>query len=137
MRYMTRLKRSLPKVNNLTKGECLIHNIGESGKKKLTGILGFASKARKLVCGTDLCRDEIRRGRLPLTLVASDASPNTKKRIIDACKYYDADICHIPLTASELSDKIGKTGNIAVVGVTDMNFVNGIVALFDDRNNSN
>ena len=37
----------------------------------------------------------------------------------------------------ELSDRIGKTGNIAVVGVTDMNFVNGIVALFDDRNNSN
>ena len=124
-------------MSDMTKGEDLIHNIGEGGKKKLLGLLGFASKARKLVCGTDLCRDEIRRGKIPLTLVASDASANTKKRITDACKYYDADMCHIPLTASELSDMIGKTGNIAVVGVTDMNFVNGIVALFDDRNNSN
>ena len=123
-------------MNDMTK-DSLIHRIGEDGKKKLLGLLGFASKARKLVCGTDLCRDEIRRGKIPLALVASDASANTKKRITDACKYYDADICHIPLTASELSDRIGKSGNIAVVGVTDMNFVNGIVALFDDRNNSN
>ena len=123
-------------MNDMTK-DSLIHRIGEDGKKTLLGLLGFASKARKLVCGTDLCRDEIRRGKIPLALVASDASANTKKRITDACKYYDADICHIPLTASELSDRIGKSGNIAVVGVTDMNFVNGIVALFDDRNNSN
>ena len=124
-------------MNDMSKGDSLIHHIGVGGKKKLLGLLGFASKARKLVCGTDLCRDEIRRGKIPLALVASDASANTKKRITDACKYYDADMCHIPLTASELSDRIGKTGNIAVVGVTDMNFVNGIVALFDDRNNSN
>jgi len=113
------------------------HSIGKEGAKKLLGLLGFAARARKLVCGTDLCRDEIRRGKLMLALVASDASANTKKRIIDACKYYDTDMCHIPLTVSELSDRIGKTGNIAVVGVTDINFVNGIVALFDDRSTSN
>lgn len=124
-------------MNDTKKGESLIHRIGDGGQRKLLGLLGFASKARKLVCGTDLCRDEIRKGKLPLTLIASDASANTQKRIIDACKYYNADICHIPVTASELSDRIGKTGNIAVVGVTDMNFVNGIVALFDDRNNPN
>ena len=103
----------------------------EGAEKKLLGLLGFAARARKLVCGTDLCRDEVRRGKLPLVLVAGDASDNTKKRMSDACKYYGTDMCIVPISASELSDRIGKTGSIAVIGVTDMNFVNGIAALFE------
>ncbi len=110
---------------------CII-TISEVGKKKLTGLLGFAARARKLICGTDLCRDEIRRGRLHFALVASDASANTKKRIADACKYYEAKLCCIPLTADELSHTIGKSANITVIGVTDINFINGITALSND-----
>lgn len=103
--------------------------IPDVSKKKLVGLLGFAARARKLVCGTDLCRDEIRRGKLRFTLVASDASTNTKKRIADACKYYETKLCCIPLTADELSHTIGKSANITVIGVTDTNFINGITAL--------
>ncbi len=106
----------------------VMYVLREGSEQKLLGLLGFAARARKLVCGSDLCRDEIRRGRLPLVIVANDASANTKKRIADACKYYKTDMCTVPLTSSELSDRIGKTGNIAVIGVTDMNFVNGIAA---------
>ena len=95
---------------------------------KILGLLGFAARARKLVCGTDLCRDEVRRGKLPLVLVAGDASDNTKKRISDACKYYGTDFCIVPITSDELSARIGKTGSIAVIGITDMSFVNGIAA---------
>ncbi len=109
-----------------------VHAVPAEKAGKLLGLLGFAARARKIVCGTDLCRDEIRRGRLPLVMVASDASDNTKKRISDACKYYEAELCLIPVTASELSSRIGKTASIAVVGVTDMNFVNGISALYDN-----
>ena len=103
----------------------------EGTEGKLLGLLGFAARARKLVTGTDLCRDEVRRGRLPLVLVAGDASNNTKKRISDACKYYGTELCVVPISAAELSERIGKTGSIAVIGVTDMNFVNGIAALFE------
>ena len=109
----------------------IIHALPVEKGQKLLGILGFAARARKIVCGTDLCRDEIRRGRLPLVMVASDASANTKKRITDACKYYGTDVCLIPITANELSSRIGKTASIAVIGVTDMNFVNGITALYE------
>ena len=108
-----------------------IHTLRQGSEKKLLSLLGFAARARKLVCGTDLCRDEIRRGRLPLTVVAGDASDNTKKRIADACRYYGADMCIVPISSLDLSDRIGKSGNIAVIGVTDMNFVNGIAALFE------
>lgn len=110
-----------------------LHTMRAGSEKKLLGLLGFAARARKLVFGTDQCRDEIRRGRLSLALVASDAASNTYKRIFDACKYYGADICRIPVTADELSARIGKTANITVVGVTDVNFINGITALFDDN----
>ena len=87
MRYTMRLKGSLLKMNNeATKQIGVVHSIGQEGAKKLLGMLGFAARARKLVCGTDLCRDEIRRGKLQLVLVASDASQNTKKRIIASKK---------------------------------------------------
>lgn len=109
-----------------------VHRIPESGREKLLGLLGFAARARKLVCGTDMCRDEVRRGNLSFVLVASDASSNTKKRISDACKYYSADMCHIPVTADQLSSRIGKSANITVVGVTDINFINGIAALMSE-----
>ena len=42
-----------------------IHTMRAGSEQKLLGLLGFAARARKLVCGTDQCRDEIRRGRLP------------------------------------------------------------------------
>ncbi len=109
----------------------LIHTLRQGSEKKLLGLLGFASRARKLVCGTDLCRDSIRRGNVILALVASDASANTVKRIKDACNYYSTDMCIVNIPSSVLSNQIGKTANIAVIGVTDINFANGIAALFD------
>ena len=108
------------------------HVLKGGSEKKLMSLLGFAARARKLVCGTDLCRDEIRRGNLSLVIVADNASANTKKRIADACRYYGADMCIAPITSLELSHQIGKSANIAVVGVTDANFINGIAALFED-----
>ena len=102
-------------------------------QQKLLSLLGFAARGRKLIAGTDLCRDSIRRGAAILTLVVSDASANTKKRIIDACKYFRSDMCVIPLTSAELSHQIGKTGEIMVVSITDIHFADGIAALFEDR----
>ena len=102
-------------------------------EQKLLSLLGFAARGRKLVAGTDLCRDSVRRGHAIVTIVVSDASANTKKRIIDACKYYRSDMCVAPVTSAELSHRIGKTGEIMVVSVTDIHFADGIAALFESR----
>ena len=109
-----------------------MHTLRSGAEKKLLGLLGFAARARKLVCGADLCRDAIRRGQLPLAIVAADASANTVKRITDACSYYSTDMCQVPIPSSVLSKQIGKMADIAVIGVTDMNFVRGIAALFNE-----
>lgn len=108
-----------------------IRKLRAGTEKNLLSLLGFAARARKLTCGADLCRDAIRRGQTIITIVAADASPNTKKRIIDACKYYGSEMCIPALSSAELSKQIGKIGDIAVIGVTDKNFANGISALFD------
>jgi ribosomal protein L7Ae-like RNA K-turn-binding protein len=108
-----------------------IRKLRDGTENKLLSLLGFAARARKLVRGTELCRDAIRRGQTILTIVAADASSNTKKRIIDACKYYESEMCISTLSSAEVSKQIGETGSIAVIGITDMNFVNGIKALFD------
>ena len=102
-------------------------------EQKLLSLLGFAARGRKLVAGTDLCRDSVRRGHAIVTIVVSDASANTKKRIIDACKYYRSDMCVAPVTSAELSHRIGKTVEIMVVSVTDIHFADGIAALFECR----
>lgn len=109
-----------------------LHRLKTGSERKLLSLLGFAARGRKLICGTDLCRDSIRRGNAILTIVASDASENTKKRIMDACKYYESDMCIAPIKASELSHQIGKVGEIMVISITDIHFADGIAALFDD-----
>lgn len=116
------------------KKENNLHHLKGGCENKLLSLLGLAAKARKLVFGTDLCRDEIRRGKLPLVIIASDASENTKKRISDACSFYEACLCVAPVSSADLSKRVGKLSNIAVIGVTDINFVNGITALFVENN---
>lgn len=118
-------------MNDFAENKSVERVIREGAEKKLMSLLGFAARARKLVCGTDLCRDEIRRGNLSLVIVAESASANTKKRIADACRYYGADMCIAPITSIELSHQIGKSANITVVGVTDANFISGIRALYE------
>lgn len=67
--------------------------------------------------GTDMVRDSIRRGKISLALVASDATENAFTRL-------DAIACHrgvpcrrIPLTKAELSRALGLTRACAAVGV--------------------
>ncbi len=105
------------------------HRLKDGNEEKLLSLLGFAARARQLVCGADLCRDSIRRGKVTVAIVTADASENTKKRINDACKYYGTCFCGVSITSDELSARIGKSGSVAAVGVTDMNFAKGILAL--------
>lgn len=107
-----------------------IRTFRENSEKKLLALLGFASRARRIVCGADLCRDSIRRGQAILTVISSDASFNTKKRIVDACRYYGTTACVAPIGSDRISDAIGKTGSTAVIGICDVNFASGISALF-------
>ena len=103
--------------------------VGEDKSEKLLSLLGFAARARRLVFGTDLCRAAARAGQISLAIISSDASQNTKKRVVDACKYYGCDVCQSAVPSSILADRLGKSGVTAVVGLNDHNFIAGITAL--------
>lgn len=109
------------------------HKLKTGKEEKLLSLLGFAARARKLIAGTDLTRDGVRRGSVIIAVVAGDASENTKKRITDAGSYYETDVVLTGISSAEIGHRIGKPGAAAVVGVTDMNFANGIAALTDDQ----
>ncbi|MCL2518817.1 MAG: ribosomal L7Ae/L30e/S12e/Gadd45 family protein [Oscillospiraceae bacterium] len=93
---------------------------------KLLNMLGLAKKAGKIIVGTDKITDTIR-NNIPgsnsnLTLIASGASENTKKRVVNCCDYYKSEYKIIDVTADELGHAIGRSNNISVVCVTDKNF---------------
>ena len=105
------------------------YQIGSDKSEKLLSLLGFAARARRLIFGTELCRNAMRSGQISLAILASDASPNTKKRIVDACKYYGCDVCQSEVTSAILASRLGKSGLVAVVGLGDANFIRGITSI--------
>lgn len=75
-------------------------------------ILGLAYKARKLVSGPEVL-DVIRSKKAYLVIVASDASANTKKKIINKAKYYQIPYYEM-LSVAQISHSIGKNNRVAI-----------------------
>ena len=103
---------------------------------KILSLLGFAMKAGKLITGTDKICDEIRRHGIPsddakgystcgIVIIASDASDNTKKRVLNACKFYRVEAYRSKLTQEQIAEKIGKSVT-AACATFDRGFADGI-----------
>lgn len=88
--------------------------------------LGICRRAGKTVIGCDLVCSAMRQGHMALVLVSAEASPATKKRIGDKCRFYGKDLLEIPADTGLLGHSVGKTGAVAVVGVTDDGFARAI-----------
>ncbi len=90
-------------------------------------MLGLANRAGKLVLGEGAIIEHIRSQRVKLVLIASDASPNTHKKLTDKCRTY-----HIPFELVDdrdtLSHAIGKEGRVAV-GISDAGFSKRIIEM--------
>ena len=96
--------------------------------KKITGLLGLAARARKLVIGTELVCDALRRGKTGyLVVVSESASDNTKKRLRNCCEYTGAQLHTVPVSPDILGHSIGKkNASVAAVAVTDANMAKAI-----------
>ncbi len=90
---------------------------------KTLQLLSLIKKANKLITGEEFVTDAIRKQKVFLVFLASDAGVNTSKKIHDKTKYYN-----IPLidsyTSEELSNAIGKKR--MVIGITDLGFATSI-----------
>ena len=92
-------------------------------QSKISGLLGICRKAGRTVI------EAIRSGKKSpyLVLIAQDASETTVKRITDCCRYYELDTERLSMTGAELGHLLGKSGEVAVVGVCDEGFAKAIL----------
>lgn len=83
--------------------------------------LGLCNKAHGLVTGNELVIEQLRKGKVYLIFLASNAGFNTTKMVLDKAKYYNVPV-NSNYSAEELSKAIGKERRI-VVGVTNKGFL--------------
>lgn len=98
---------------------------------KILGLLGLCRRAGRLVCGTpQICESLGNKKDIRMVLMADGASENTRKRLSDRCKYYGVALYAVKVTTAELAHALGKSGELAAVGVTDPSFAKGLEQLF-------
>ena len=84
---------------------------------KLSGYLGFASRARKLQTGYNTVLGLIEKRKARLVIVAEDASERSKKAYTDMCTFYETKLC-VYGTKETLGHILGKEIRTALA-VTD------------------
>lgn len=86
---------------------------------KVYGLLGISSKAGKVISGTEVVLEEIRKHKVALVIVAEDAAERTIKNVRYECEKNNVNI-EIFGNIFENSKYIGKQ-NRAVIGIKDKN----------------
>ncbi len=89
---------------------------------RLLSTVGLCARARKLIAGTPMVCEAMRKGgKHPVLTVleASDTSANTHDKLTSKCTYYRVPLYRIPVTTAELGHAIGKSGLVAAVAITD------------------
>ncbi len=88
--------------------------------RHLLSTLGLCVRARKLIVGTPMVCEAMRRGDTVLcVLEASDTSDNTHQRLTSKCAYYRVPLRRLCEGSTALGRAVGKTGAVAAVGLTD------------------
>lgn len=98
--------------------------------EKIDNFIGLAMRARKLVTGEELVINEVRKNKVKLVIVSTDASENTKKNITNKCKSYHVD-CLTYGTRHQLGNAIGKEARV-IIGVADNGFAKKLKAMICD-----
>ena len=86
---------------------------------KVYGLLGLATKAGKIIFGTESCLDMIYKKKVKLIIVAEDSSERTKDKFKKLSTGYKIPII-IAGNIEELSKAIGKS-NKAILGIEEPN----------------
>lgn len=98
-------------------------------ENKVYGLLGLATKAGKVICGTDACLEGIEKNKIKFILVATDASDRLKNKFTEICNNRKLPVISFG-TIQTISKSIGKQ-NKAVIGIKDINFSNEIIKIIN------
>ena len=89
---------------------------------RVLGVLGLARRAGALAIGTNSVLEAVRKGKAYLVLIASDASENTAKQLLDKSAFYKIPADRLPFGMLELGHAIDKD-HIVAVAVLQEGFV--------------
>ncbi len=96
---------------------------------RIHSLLGLAMRAGKLVSGEDATMLDLKKGKLNLVIVASDASNNTKKLFNDKSSFRKVNCIEFS-TKTDLGMCLGKDFR-AVIGIKDVGLATKIIQLID------
>lgn len=86
---------------------------------KVLNMLGLASKARKIIAGSDAVMRDIRAKRVKIVFIANDSSVKTIENFSKKCYFYKIPLCK-KYNSEEISTSIGKYNH--VIAINDANF---------------
>ena len=98
---------------------------------QLIQLLGLAARARKIISGEELVVREIRNGNAKLVLLATDAAPNSSKKIKDKCTFYNVEY-HVYGDRYDLGHATGKEARVAIA-VVDNGFAKKMSSLLNEK----
>ena len=101
-------------------------------KQRLSGMLGFAMRAGKIIVGTELVCRAMPSGKVKLTVISGGASDSTKKKLTVKSDFYGIKSLVADIDTEELGRVIGKSSSVAAVAVTDEMFAREILKLFTE-----
>ncbi len=94
---------------------------------KILGLIGLATRARKIAFGADSVELEIKKKKVKLIIIAEDSSERTKNKFKKLSEEYGIPIIEKE-TIETLSKAIGKD-NKAIIGIEDINFSKEIIKI--------
>lgn len=97
---------------------------------KFYSMLGIGKKAGYIVLGETGCIQSIKRGKSKLVILASNASDNTKDRIIPLCKKHNVEY-YIFGEKEQLGYAVGKSLS-SIISITDLKFSHVIKDLIEN-----
>ncbi|HEV2131264.1 MAG TPA: ribosomal L7Ae/L30e/S12e/Gadd45 family protein [Longimicrobiaceae bacterium] len=99
----------------------------EVSEKALLDLLGLAARSGNLVAGTDLVRRAVRHGKIAVVLLAADASPTQREKLVPLLDARQIGY-QVVLRREQLGGALGR-GPISAVGVTNESFARRVAEL--------
>ena len=97
-------------------------------REKTLLLLGLMRRAGAIAVGEDNTGDAAKSGKTRLLLLASDASPNARKRAEGFARGHSFPTVELPFDKEELSAHVG-VGGCSMAAVTDMGFADALMRL--------
>lgn len=102
--------------------------------QKILKLLGLGARGRLVVVGSEQVRQAGKRGKLALAVVASDASDNSRDKVLSLLKAKNIRAIE-GISAAELGAVFGRVST-AAAGVLDQDLARGIIRAASEASSS-